>query len=60
MFTKEELKRIAEALVLQEKSVLRLAAKEGQPETVAVEYRKVATSVAALMRKVVAELDKAK
>lgn len=38
--------------------MLRLAAKEGQPETVAAEYRKVAQEIQQVMRKVVSEVDK--
>lgn len=52
MFTKSELAVIAAALVMQLKSVLRMAAKPGQPETVAVEYRKVAHSIDQLYKKV--------
>lgn len=57
MFSFDELKAIAAALVVQEKSVLRLAAKDGQPDTVAAEYRKVAAQIQVVMRKVVAALD---
>lgn len=56
MFTKEELVGIGSALVIQEKSVNRLAAKEGQPQSVAVEYRKVAGEVANLIKKVNQEI----
>lgn len=56
MFNKNQLKTIAAALVVQEKSVNRLAAKEGQPESVAAEYRKVAVEIAAVMKAVNAEL----
>lgn len=58
MFTLDELKQIGAALVLQEKSVMRLSQKEGQPESVAAEYRKVAGVIAALLRKVSTEQDK--
>lgn len=58
MFSVAELKVLAAALLVQEKSVLRLAAKEGQPETVAAEYRKVAAEIQALLRKAVGEIDK--
>lgn len=58
MFTKAELKVIAGALVVQEKSVNRLAAKEGQPESVAQEYRKVAVEIAEVMKKVNLEQSK--
>lgn len=57
MFTKSELKLIAYALVQYEKSVLRLSAKEGQPESVAVEYRKAASEIGSLLKKVVFEQD---
>ena len=56
MFTVTELKDIAKALVLQEKSVQRLAQKEGQPDSVAAEYRKVGVAVADLIKKVNAEI----
>lgn len=42
---------VNQALLQMEKSVQRLAAKEGQPEPVAVEYRKVGKQIADLMRK---------
>lgn len=58
MFTIAELKVLGSALLVQEKSVLRLAAKEGQPDTVAAEYRKVASEIQTLLRKVAAEVDK--
>lgn len=58
MFTKNELVNIGKALVLQEKSVQRLAAKEGQPDSVAVEYRKVAVEIGDLLKKVTIELSK--
>lgn len=56
MFSKSELAVIGAALVMQLKSVLRMAAKPGQPETVAVEYRKVAQSIDQLCKKVNAAL----
>lgn len=58
MFTKNELVNIGKALVLQEKSVQRLAAKEGQPDSVAVEYRKVAVDIGDLLKKVTLEIVK--
>lgn len=57
MFSLQELTMFVKALALQEKSVLRLAAKDEQPDSVAAEYRKVATDIATLMRKVVAQMD---
>lgn len=57
MFTVSELKVLGSALLVQEKSVLRLAAKEGQPDTVAAEYRKVAAEIQMLLRKVAAAMD---
>ena len=56
-FTLDELKVIAGALVVQEKSVMRLAAKEGQPENVAAEYRKVRGEIEKVMRKVIMQVD---
>lgn len=58
MFTKNELAVIAKALVTQEKSVQRLAAKEGQPDSVAAEYRKVGVAIGDVMKKVSVELSK--
>ena len=55
-YTLKDLKTISAALVVQEKSVIRLAAKEGQPESVAVEYRKVAQEISSVMKKVAADL----
>lgn len=52
MFSMSELKQIGKALVAQEKSVQRLAAKEGQPDTVAAEYRKVGMEIGELLKKV--------
>lgn len=57
VFTVAELKVLGSALLVQEKSVLRLAAKEGQPDTVAAEYRKVAAEIQMLLRKVAAAMD---
>lgn len=58
MFSKKELDVISRALMVQLKSVERLSAKEGQPETVALEYKKVAGEIVALMRKVNDEIVK--
>lgn len=58
MFSSLELSVIASALVVQEKSVGRLAAKDGQPESVANEYRKVAESIRVVMRHVQEEAHK--
>lgn len=58
MFTKSELLVISKALVVQEKSVQRLAAKEGQPDSVAAEYRKVGVEIGDVMKKVSVELSK--
>ena len=52
MFNRKELDVISRALVVQLKSVERLSAKEGQPETVALEYKKVAGEIVSLLRKV--------
>lgn len=46
-----ELKSVVASLLMQQKSVMRLAAKEGQPETVAAEYRKVAKQIDDLLKK---------
>lgn len=45
MFTLNELLVIRQALVVQKKSVERLSNKEGQPESVAAEYRKVGAEI---------------
>ena len=52
MFNLKELLVIAGALVVQQKSVMRLAQKEGQPETVALEYRKVSGEIESILKKV--------
>jgi hypothetical protein len=52
-----QLKVIAAALVVQEKSVNRLAAKEGQPESVAAEYRKVSQEIGEVMKIVIRDID---
>lgn len=53
----KQLKVIAAALVVQEKSVNRLAAKEGQPESVAAEYRKVSQEIGEVMKVVIRDID---
>ena len=58
MFTRKELVSIQAALKVQQASVTRLAAKEGQPDSVAAEYRKVSGEIADLQRKVQVEVDK--
>lgn len=58
MFTLPQLIAIRSALTVQHKSVLRLAAKEGQPESVAAEYRKVGQEVTELFNAVGAEIVK--
>lgn len=58
MFTVAELRVIASALIVQSKSVARLAAKDGQPEPVAAEYRKVGAEILSVQKKVDQELDK--
>lgn len=58
VFSKSEMMAILRALVVQEKSVQRLAAKEGQPDSVAQEYRKVGAEIADLIKKVNLELHK--
>lgn len=54
--SKSELMVVAKALIGMEKSVERLAAKDGQPEGVVKEYLKVKVEINELMRKVNAEL----
>lgn len=54
-FTKADLSAILGALTVQRKSVQRLAAKEGQPESVANEYRKVDVELSRVMDKVTRE-----
>lgn len=49
--SKDEQKQVVTALVMQQKSVMRLSAKEGQPESVAAEYRKVAKSIDDLLKR---------
>lgn len=58
MFSKQQLIQIGKALVMQEKSVLRLAGKEEQPDSVAAEYRKVAADIGDLMKIVQLEIVK--
>ena len=55
MFDLKQLAVIKAALVVQSKSVMRLAAKEGQPESVAQEYRKVGQEIAEVFKVVEAE-----
>lgn len=59
MFSVEELKMIVSGLQMAVKSAQRLANREGQPETVAAEYRKVNAEMALLLRKAQLEMDKA-
>lgn len=56
MFSLNDLLVMRAALVVQRKSVERLAAKEGQPETVAAEYRKVGNDIIAVQNRVDAEV----
>lgn len=58
MFTAAELKFIVSALAMAAKSAQRLANREGQPESVAAEYRKVLADQSQLLRKAQVELDK--
>lgn len=58
MFTATELKRIVTALTMAAKSAQRLANREGQPESVAAEYRRVLAEDSVLVRKAQVELDK--
>lgn len=51
LFNVNEQKVLRFALVQFEKSVLRAAAKPGQPESVAVEFRRAADDVGNLIRK---------
>jgi hypothetical protein len=60
MFTAIELGRIVTALQMAAKSAQRLANREGQPETVAAEYRRVLADDSVLVRKAQMELDKLK
>lgn len=60
MFNAQELQVIVNALGMAAKSAQRLSAREGQPESVAAEYRKVIGEVAAIQRKALTELDKLK
>ena len=55
MFDLKQIAVIKAALVVQSKSVMRLAAKEGQPESVAQEYRKVGQEIAEVFKVVEAE-----
>lgn len=58
MFSLEEWNDVAAAMVVQIKSVERLARKEGQPDSVANEYRNVHRRLLDVSAKVVAERDK--
>lgn len=58
MFTKSQLLMIRSALTVQQKSVQRLANKEGQPESVAAEYRKVDGDIRMVQQFVDAEVRK--
>lgn len=58
MFALNELLIIRSSLVVQSKSVQRLAAKEGQPESVALEYRKVFDDISSVMKHVEMEITK--
>lgn len=60
MFTLPELQLIVNALAMSAKSAQRLSAREGQPESVAAEYRKVIGEVSAVQRKALTEMDKLK
>lgn len=59
MFSIDELKMIVAAVALAAKSSQRLANREGQPESVVAEYRKVLGIQSALLRKIQVEVDKA-
>lgn len=59
MFTTAELAVLLKALSGMSKSLMRLAAKDEQPDSVAAEYRRVGSVVADLFRKVRVEYDKA-
>lgn len=59
MFQLDALRVIKAALTVQAKSVGRLAAKEGQPESVAAEYRKVGQEIIEVFKVVDAEIVKA-
>lgn len=58
MFNKVQLVMIGKALVQAEKSASRLAARDGQPESVAAEYRKFGADVGDLIKFVNIELVK--
>lgn len=55
-FTKSQLLVVEKALSLAEKSASRLAAREGQPEAVAAEYRRYGVEVAQLIKDVQSEI----
>lgn len=52
MFSLSELRLIRQSLTLNEKSVIRLANKEGQPDGVVSEFRKTRDAIMACMRHV--------
>lgn len=52
-----EMRVVVNALVMMEKSVSRLAAKEGQPEGVKSEYLKARSEIVSLLRKYEDALD---
>lgn len=58
MFNLQELTILGKALILMQKSLARLAAKDEQPESVANEFRKVQTEVATVGKKVADEMFK--
>lgn len=58
MFNANELARIVVALTMAAKSAQRLANREGQPASVAAEYRRVLAEDSVLVRKAQTELDK--
>ena len=59
MFTIAELKHIVAGLTMSAKSASRLANREGQPESVAMEYRRVIGEVSEVHKKVQTMLDDA-
>lgn len=52
MFSLAELKLIRGALIASEKSVMRLANKEGQPDNVVAEYRKSRVEISNVIKHV--------
>lgn len=55
-WNRDKLMIVSKALAAAEKSAQRLAAKEGQPEAVAMEYRKFGVGIATLIKEVDAEI----